>query len=101
MYRRQGSRERLKVVGAEYQIPSICGDILEYSWVLMDFCGWKPVFLKKVWVQLHPLHPHLRDPCKLSTEMCIGLLDKLYGSDPMSGPLKYTSWRMYMYGPEP
>ena len=31
--RRQGSRKRLKVVGAENQIPSICGEIPEYSWI--------------------------------------------------------------------
>ena len=58
----QGSRKRLKVVGAENQIPSIRGEIFEYSQVLMDFCGCKIASLKKVWVQLHPLHPHLRDP---------------------------------------
>ena len=45
--RRQGSRKRLKVVGAENQIPSICGEIPEYSQVLMDFCGCKTAFLKK------------------------------------------------------
>ena len=33
--------KRLKVVGAENQIPSICREIPEYSGVLMDFCGCK------------------------------------------------------------
>ena len=44
----QGSRKRLKVVGAENQIPSICSEIPEYSRVLMDFLGCKIIFLKKV-----------------------------------------------------
>ena len=44
------------------QVPSIWGEIPEYSRVLIDFFGCKKIFLKKVWVQLHPLHPHLRDP---------------------------------------
>ena len=43
-----GSRKRLKVVGAENQIPLICGEIPEFSRVLMDFCGCKTVFLKEV-----------------------------------------------------
>ena len=58
----QGSRKRLKVVGAENHIPLIYSEISEFSWVLMDFCGCKTALLKKVLVQLHPLHPYLRDP---------------------------------------
>ena len=61
----QGSRKRLKAVGAENQVPLICSEIPEFSQVLMDFYGCKTALLKKVWVQLHPLHLHLRDPCKL------------------------------------
>ena len=56
----QGSRKRLKVEGAENQIPLICDEIPEFSQVLMDFYGCKTALLKKAWVQLHP---HLRDPC--------------------------------------
>ena len=48
----QGSRKRLKVVGAQNQILLICGEIPEYSWVSKDFCGCKTTILKKVWVQL-------------------------------------------------
>ena len=34
----QGSQNRLKVVVAENQIPSICDEIPKHSQVLMDFC---------------------------------------------------------------
>ena len=43
----QGSRKRLKVAGAENQIPLICSEIPEFSWVVMDFCGCKTALLKK------------------------------------------------------
>ena len=62
-FQRRGSQEshkKLKVVGAENQIPLICGDIPEFSQVLMDFCGYQIALMRKVWVQLHP---YLRDPC--------------------------------------
>ena len=38
--------KRLKVVDAENQSPSICGEIPEYSWGLKDFCGCKTAFLE-------------------------------------------------------
>ena len=40
----QGSRKRLI---AENQIPLICSEIPEFSWVVMDFCGCKTALLKK------------------------------------------------------
>ena len=54
--------------GVAYEIEScgcrksICSESPKYSWVIIDFFGCKTALMKKVWVQLHPLHPHLRDP---------------------------------------
>ena len=46
VFKLQGSRKRLKV-GADDQISSICGGILHYSRILMNFCGFKTASLKK------------------------------------------------------
>ena len=49
----QGSRKRLKVEGAENQILSICSEIPEYSWVLMDLFGCrKSIFINLRWYSL-------------------------------------------------
>ena len=74
----QGSRKRMKVMGAENQIQSICSEIPKSSLVAMDFSGCKTVFLGRVGAAAPTLTRPLQMPIsidfnkkqKISIQIC-------------------------------
>jgi len=63
----QGSRKRLKVVGAQNQIPLICGEIFEFSRVLIVLCECKTALLKNSMGAAAPTAPTLTRPLNNAT----------------------------------